>query len=101
MSIKQKQRLKEGKVPKTVAQPTSVILRSIVLVLVASGLWRGDLGLLQIFEQRVDNVVDIFLGKTIFVGLAERDMHFRRVVVVVVQDYAGDVGGGGCGRRIG
>jgi hypothetical protein len=85
VSIEQEQRPEEWNVPKTMAQPTSSILRSIVLVLLASRLWRGDLGFLQILEQRVDDVVDLLLGETIVVRLAERDRHIRRVVVVAVS----------------
>jgi hypothetical protein len=80
-----------GYVPRTMAQPTSDILRGVVLVLLASWLGRGVLGFLQVLEQRVDNVVDLLLGETIFVRLTEGDTHVGHVVVA--QGHAGDVGG--------
>ena len=106
VSIKRRRRLKEWKVPKAMAEPTSGILWNIVLIILAPWLWRGALGFLQILEQRVDHVVDVLVGETFFVTraeretLAERDTHIRRAVVVVVVAMQGCVGNvGGVDRR--
>lgn len=89
------------------AQPTFGVLWSIVLVLFASRLGRGELGFLEEFEQRVDHIVELVLGEAISLRVAKGDTHFRRhivvvVFVVVVPSNAGSVGRvRGTGGRLG
>lgn len=72
-------------------------LLSIVLVVLEARLGRGGLAFLQIREQSVDDVVELFLGESTLKRLAERKRHFRRVVVtvavVVARGHADAVGG--------